>query len=157
MAETELAVALCGGIEMHYCQELVDRYLAFYEPQSKKGKGYSSTGCIKPLKVAIEVLMKNTRPSDEELESMIAATLLKLMSQIHNGTAEGRWVLHREEEVKAVQEFARFFIREFWQTGLNRDRARASGNKAALYENTCEFLVRCKKDSDRAASANAVL
>jgi len=135
---------------MNYCQELVDRYMVFYEPQSKKGKGYSSTGCIKPLKIAIDILMKNTRSSDEELEDMVAATLAKLMGQIHSNTAEGRWVTHGETEILAIQEFARFFVQEFWTKALNHDRARISGNKAAIHENTCEFLVRRRKDAERA-------
>lgn len=127
---------------MNYCQELVDRYLRFYRPQWKQGKGFTATGCTKPLTLAADILMKNTQFSDEELESMIAASTCKLLAQVHSGSAEGRYMLSGNPEIEAIKEFARFFIQEFWKVPINRDRANLSGNKFALFQHTCEFLVR---------------
>lgn len=130
---------------MNWCQELVDRYTAFYMPKYRQGKGYSSRGCVKPFEVAQKVLMEQTQISNDELQDMISAQLIKLMDQVHAGTAEGRYVLHdRAEEKASIVEFARFFIEEFWVKSLNQDRARIAGNKLAMFENTCEFLVKSK-------------
>jgi CRISPR-associated protein Csc3 len=127
---------------MNWCQELVDRYTAFYMPRYRVGKGYSSRGCVKPFEVAQKVLMQQTQAENAELQDMISASLVKLLNQIHAGTAEGRWILHGEGEKAAIIEFSRFFIEEFWVVALNQDRARIAGNKLATFENTCEFLVK---------------
>jgi CRISPR-associated protein Csc3 len=130
---------------MNWCQGLVDRYTAFYLPKYRQGKGYSSRGCVKPFEVAQKILMQQTQISNDELQDMISAQLIKLMDQVHAGTAEGRYVLHdRAEEKAAIVEFSRFFIQEFWVEALNQDRARITGNKLAMFENTCEFLVKSK-------------
>lgn len=130
---------------MNWCQELVDRYTAFYLPKYRQGKGYSSRGCVKPFEVAQKILMQQTQVSNDELQDMISAQLIKLMDQVHAGTAEGRYVLQdRAEEKAVIVEFARFFIQEFWVKALNQDRARIAGNKLAMFENTCEFLVKSK-------------
>jgi CRISPR-associated protein Csc3 len=111
-------------------------------PKVRQGKGYSSRGCVKPFEVAQKVLMRQTQTSNEELQDMISAQLVKLMDQIHSGTAEGRYMLHGEEERAAIVEFSRFFIQELWVKAFNQDRARIVGNKLAMLENTCEFLVK---------------
>ena len=131
---------------MNWCQELVNRYTAFYLPQYKKG-GFSSRSCTKPFNLAQSVLMAQTRLSNEELRDMISAQLIKLMNQIHAGTAEGRYILSGDDEKAAIVEFSRFFIDEFWVTAIGQDRARISGNKLSMFENTCEFLVKGLKNS----------
>lgn len=80
----------------------------------------------------------------------IAASIMKLMTQIHGGAAVGRYVTDGNAEIEAVQEFARFFIDEYFRKALLGDRARISGNKLALLEHTCEFLYRRKEDELRA-------
>jgi CRISPR-associated protein Csc3 len=89
--------------------------------------------------------MLQTQSSNDELQDMISAELSKLMSQIHNGTAEGRWVLHGQPESDAIAEFSRFFMQELWVTAINQDRARIAGNRFAMIQNTCEFLVKGMK------------
>lgn len=131
---------------MNWCQELVDRYTAFYMPKYRQGKAYSSRSCIRPFETAQKVLMQQTQISNDELQDMISAQLVKLMKQVHTGTAEGRYILHGREEKSAIVEFSRFFIQEFWVNALNQDRARIAGNKLGIFENTCEFLVKGLKD-----------
>ncbi|MFQ3618383.1 MAG: hypothetical protein SNJ57_15850 [Cyanobacteriota bacterium] len=87
--------------------------------------------------------------SDEELKDAIVASIMKLMAQIHSGTAEGRYVTSGSAEIEAVQEFARFFVYDYFRGALLGDRARISGNKLALLENTCEFLYRRREDEVR--------
>jgi CRISPR type I-D-associated protein Csc3/Cas10d len=130
------------GSKMNWCQELVDRYTAFYMPKYRKGKAYSSRSCVKPFEIAQKTLMQQTQIGNDELQDMIAAQLVKLMGQVHAGTAEGKYILHGEKEESAIIEFSRFFVHEFWVNALNQDRARIAGNKLAIFENTCEFLVK---------------
>ena len=134
---------------INYPREILERYWVFYRAEPRRG-GPTATGCIKPLKLAVDILQKNTHLSDEELKDAIAASLLKLMRQIHRGTAEGRWVTGGNPEIELIQEFARFFIDEYFNKALLGDRARISGNKLALLEHTCEFLYRRKEDELRA-------
>lgn len=127
---------------MNWTQELVNRYAAFYLPKKVNGK-YSSTACTKPLKIACNILAKEYYREDDELISMISAEISKLMGQIKNNTAQGYWqIASRDEERLAIQEFARFFVEEFWRVALRSDTANIAGNKLALISNTCEFLVK---------------
>lgn len=134
-----------GTASINYPREILERYWVFYRAQHRK-QGFSATGCVKPLSLAVDILQKNTTLSDEELKDAIAASLFKLMNQIHGGTAEGRWVTWGNQEVKFIQEFARFFVDEYFRQSLGGDRARVAGNKLALLEHTCEFLYRRKED-----------
>lgn len=136
-------------MDINYPREIFERYWAFYRAQHRR-QGFSSTGCIKPLKLAVDILQRNTLLSDEELKDAVAASIMKLMQQIHAGTAEGRYCTSGTAEVEAVQEFARFFVDEYFRKALLGDRARVSGNKLALLEHTCEFLYRRHEDEVRA-------
>src|SRR6185503_1485398 len=137
------------GKTMNYCQELLERYKAFYRAEYRKNKGFSAQGCVKPMDLATEILLKNPHTSLEETQDMISARLSGLMSQIHKGTAEGRWVVSGQEEVEAIQEFARFFVFDFFVKGMNNDRANLAGNRHRLIINTCEFLYRRMEDALR--------
>lgn len=130
---------------INYPREILERYWVFYRAQYRKG-GFSSTGCVKPLKLAVDILQKNTTLSDDELKDAIAASVFKLMNQIYGGTAEGRFVIGKDAAIEAIQEFSRFFVDDYFRNALGGDRARISGNKLALLENTCEFLYRRKED-----------
>lgn len=131
---------------MNYCQELLNRYSAFYLAEYRKGKGFSAKGCVRPMDLATEILMRNPHTSLEEIKDMISARLAGLMSQIHKGTAEGRWVTNGPEEVEFIQEFANFFVFTFFVEGMNSDRANLAGNRHRLIINTCEFLYRRMED-----------
>lgn len=133
---------------MNYCQELVDRYSAFYRAEYRKGKGFSSHGCVKPLSLATEILLKNSHTSLDETTDMISARLSGLMSQIHRGTAEGRWVTG-QNEIDLIEEFVRFFVFDFFVKAMNSDRANLAGNRHRLIINTCEFLYRRLEDTLR--------
>ncbi|OJJ16914.1 hypothetical protein BI308_23140 [Roseofilum reptotaenium AO1-A] len=139
---------------MNYPKELTIRYLAFYNPQWRKGRGFTANGCVKPIKLAFDILMENPHSSNEELQEMISGTLFKLMEQVHRGSAEGRFVTGGRPEIKAIQEFSRFFIQDFWINAIGQERANISGRKATLIENTCEFITRLEMDSKRKEMAD---
>lgn len=123
---------------MNYPQELVDRYAAFYRPK-KRG----SNAATKPLAIAAKILLQpdNLRMSNEELKIAIAAQTSKLMGQIHRSTAEGYWVSHGEKEREAIEEFARFFVDEFFLKGCRGRRDLLCGNKFALVSHSCEWIL----------------
>lgn len=132
---------------MNYCQELLQRYTAFYKAEYRKGKGFSAQGCVKPMDLATKILLENPHTSLDETTDMISARLSGLMSQIHKGTAEGRWIVSGQVETEAIQEFARFFVFDFFVKAMNADRANLAGNRHRLIINTCEFLYRRMEDS----------
>lgn len=136
---------------MHYTKELVERYWLFYRAQRKEKVGFTSQGCVKPIDLACQILIKETQLSDEEMRDTITARLAGLMRQIHAGSAEGRWVTSGKPEMQYIQEFSQFFVDEFFRQGLNGDRARLVGGKYRLVVNTCEFLYRIKEDEEKAA------
>jgi CRISPR type I-D-associated protein Csc3/Cas10d len=96
------------------------------------------------------VNIRNTINSPEELKDMISAQLMVLMRAIHSNNAEGRWVTAGDAEVKAIQEFSRFLVDEYFCKALRGDRAYLTGNKAALLEHTCEWLYRRMEDAEKA-------
>jgi CRISPR-associated protein Csc3 len=128
---------------MNYSQELVDRYTAFYLPKKKKGT-YSSTGTVKPLKIAAKILLHgdNLTMSKDELKNSIAAECSKLMNQCRGNRAEGFCVSSGATEREAIAEFARFFVEDFFEVGCFGRRDLLSGNKFALMEHTCEWLIK---------------
>jgi CRISPR type I-D-associated protein Csc3/Cas10d len=132
---------------MNYPKELLDRYYAFYRAQKKQGRP-TSTDAVKPLKNAIEILIRQTHLSPEEMKDTISAALFKLMQQVHMGTARGRWVLSGEEERSTIQEFSRFLVDDFFLGAMNGDRARIAGNTMTLILHTCEFLYLNKQDNE---------
>jgi CRISPR type I-D-associated protein Csc3/Cas10d len=134
---------------MHYAKELLERYWAFYRAERKPKIGFTSQGCTKPIDLACQILIKETQMSDEEMKDTIASRLAGLMKQIHNRTADGYWVASGQEERVLIQEFARFFVDEFFCNAVNRDRARLVGTKYRLLVNTCEFLYRIKADQEK--------
>lgn len=126
----------------NYCKELVDRYSVFYRAKNKGGrKPYTSTAVVKPVKIASDVLIKQTTLTDDELKDSISALLYKFSEQCLAGTSEGICLIQNRLELRqAIEEFSRFFVDELFVNALNKDRSRISGNKFALIEHTCEFL-----------------
>ncbi|MFQ3615865.1 MAG: hypothetical protein SNJ57_09285 [Cyanobacteriota bacterium] len=46
---------------MNYPREIFERYWAFYRAQHRSKNGFSSTSCVKPLKLAVDILQRNTK------------------------------------------------------------------------------------------------
>ena len=132
---------------MHYAKELLDRYYVFYRAERTPKIGHTTEGCIRPLKLATDIIVRETRMSDAELIDSIAARLALLMRQIHAGTASvGRWVSRGKVEQDAIYEFSRFLVEEYFRKALRGDHAKLTGNSRNLLLQTCDFLYRRKED-----------
>ena len=127
---------------MNYPAELVGRYAEFYRPRLKRGRP-TAAGAVKPLTIASKILLHpdNLRMQDDEIKLAIASETGKLMQQIHRSTAEGFWVLEGELERSAIEEFARFFVENFFREGCYGRRDLLSGNKFSLITHSCEWLI----------------
>lgn len=138
--------------QTNHAAELVDRYRAFYRAQRKQSGHISTEGAIKPLKLATDILINSDRSlRGAMLQQSIAARLMKLMQQIHNGSgAQGQWVISNEqEELKAIEEFSRYLVVEVFEKAFNGDLARLAGRQIGYLEDTCEFLYRLAEDTNR--------
>lgn len=122
--------------------DLTDKYLAFYRPKKKKGRA-SSRAAVRPLRLAFDILTRpeNLQLTDDELTIAIAASIQKLVDQCHAGTAEGFAVSVGSRERQLIIEFAKYFVAVFFREKNLGRREAFVGNKAALYLNTCEFIV----------------
>jgi CRISPR-associated protein Csc3 len=78
----------------------------------------------------------------DELKTAISAECSKLMQQCHRGTAEGRYVTAGDSEREAIAEFSRFFVDDFFKAACFGRRDLLSGNKFALVEHSCEWIVK---------------
>jgi CRISPR-associated protein Csc3 len=127
---------------MNFPNELVSRYARFYRPIRKKGR-ISSRAAVRPLEIASKILLHpdNTRMDSNELVLSIAAECFKLMQRIHSGTTEGLFVTNGEDEKKAIKEFSRFFVEEYFLKACHGRHDILSGNKFALVLHTCEFII----------------
>lgn len=128
-------------MQTNHPKTLVQLYRAFYRAKPNKGK-LSSRACTRPLKIALDLLIKEYQATPLELKDFIAASLMKLMQQIHFSTAEGYAVTGGVAEIEAIKEFARYLVDDYFVGSLNSDRSRIVGNKGALLLHTCEFIYR---------------
>lgn len=139
---------------MNYAQQLVNLYSRFYRAEWRKDKhGYTANGCIKPLALGIDTIIKNPRLSTEELKMTICGQLMVLMRQIHATNAEGRWVTSGDNEIAAISAFASFLVEEVFIKALNKDISRLTGKKKAILLHTCEFMYRLESDEKREKTA----
>lgn len=134
---------------LNHPKNLTELYRKFY----RANKRYSpkSNAVLKPIDIAAETILKadSTVFQGETLVMAVAAEVFKLMDRVHASTAEGRWVFsNREEERKAVLNFAQYFVVDVFEKSFASDRARLAGRQLNLLRDTCEFLYRLEDDKD---------
>jgi CRISPR-associated protein Csc3 len=137
---------------LNHPQQLTLLYRRFY----RAGRRYNpkSNAVLKPIDIAAETILKaeSTVFQGETLVAAVAAEVSKLMDRVHASTAEGRWVFSkREEERQAILEFARYFVKDVFETAFAGDRARLAGRQLNLIRDTCEFLYRLEEDRENQA------
>jgi len=71
------------------------------------------------------------------------------MDRVRSSRAEGFAVLkNREEEQKAILEFARYFVINVFEKTFAGSRARIAGYQMNLLRDTCEFLYRLEQNKE---------
>ncbi len=133
---------------LNHPQRLTELYRKFY--RAKDRFKLKANAVLKPIDVASDTLLKADLSGFEgSLVNTVAAEVTKLMDRVHSKTAEGRWVMSdREEELKAILEFAQYFVVDVFETAFASDRARLAGRQLNLLRDTCEFLYRLENDKD---------
>jgi hypothetical protein len=54
---------ILGLNNMHYPQEILSRYTAFYKAEYKRNiHDFTAVGCVKPLKIAMEIIEAAVKP-----------------------------------------------------------------------------------------------
>jgi len=135
---------------LNHPKKLTELYRKFYRAKSSKGKPLKSNAILKPIDEAADVILKADKEGGFNLVEVVAAKIFQLMKRVHNSTAEGRWVIARnDEENEAILEFARYFVVEVFEKSFAGDRARLAGRQINLIRDTCEFLYRLEDDKER--------
>jgi CRISPR-associated protein Csc3 len=133
---------------LNHPQKLTDLYRKFYRAKDRfKPK---ANAILKPIDIAADTILKADLIGFEgSLVNTVAAEVTKLMDRVHSKTAEGRWEMSdREEELKAILEFAQYFVVDVFEMAFAGDRARLAGRQLNLLRDTCEFLYRLENDKD---------
>ena len=142
---------------LNHPKKLTELYRRFYRANKKYNP--KSNAVLKPIDIAAETILKAELSvfSGESLVMAVAAEVFKLMDRVHASTAEGRWVFNnkeREEERRAVLEFARYFVEDIFEKSFKGDRARLAGRQINLIRDTCEFLYRLENDKENQLENN---
>ena len=131
--------------------KLTQLYREFYKANQKYNP--KANAVLKPIDLASEVILKaeTSMFNGETLVAAVAAKIAKLMDRVHASTAEGRWIFNgkqRDQERKAILEFATYFVVEVFEKSFSGDRARLAGRQLNLLRDTCEFLYRLENDKE---------
>lgn len=126
-------------------QELVNRYRAFYLVKRKQGhQDVSANAATAPIRAAFDSLNKNFREPPDQLIEIIAASVMKLMGRARSlSNHQAIAVLPLSDERKAIIEFSRFFVEEYWVKKCRQRSDMIVGNRQATIIHTCEFLYKC--------------
>jgi CRISPR-associated protein Csc3 len=130
---------------LNHPRELTERFRKFYRHAKKTGKQpIPANAILKPIDVAADVILKaDTSFSDDALVDLVTAEVFQLMKRVHTSRAEGRWVIsHKEEELQAIRDFAKYFVVKVFNESFAGDRARLQGRQMNYIRNTCEYLYR---------------
>lgn len=135
--------------------ELTKLYRRFYRARPKKQKPTPANAILKPIDEAATVLLKGDKllwVDDDDLVELVASQVAALMKRVGRKEAEGKRTyalvngdlryLTNEEELKAIQDFADFFVKKIFNDVFKKDRARLAGTQLNLIKNTCEYIYR---------------
>ncbi|NJK38719.1 MAG: type I-D CRISPR-associated protein Cas10d/Csc3 [Oscillatoriales cyanobacterium SM2_3_0] len=134
---------------INHPQNLTDLYRKFY--RANKRYNPKSNAVLKPIDITAEVILKADLSvfQGETLVVAAAAEITKLMDRVRGKRAEGfAPILDREEERKAILDFAQYFVIDVFEKSFKGDRARLAGRQLNLLKDTCEFLYRIKQDEE---------
>jgi CRISPR-associated protein Csc3 len=128
---------------LYHPKQLTDLYRIFYRANQQYNP--KANAVLKPIYIASNAILQaefDVLPN-ETLVDVVAAEVSKLMDRVHSSTAEGRWVIKdREQERKAILEFARYFVINVFKGEFENDRTCLAGRHLNLIRDTCEFLYR---------------
>ncbi len=137
---------------LNHPKELTTRFRKFYRHAKKSGKQpIPANAILKPIDVAADVILKaDISFQDEALIDLVTSEVFQLMKRVHASRAEGRWMIsNKEEELKAIRDFAEYFVVKVFSESFAGDRARLQGRQMNYIRNTCEYLYRLANYEER--------
>ena len=147
---TNLTIDMTAESPLNHPKNLTELYRQFYRAKSSKGKPIKANAILKPIDEAADVILKADNAISDDLTSLVAARLFKLMDRVRSQTAEGRYVIkEREQEREKILDFAKYFVKNVFEESFESDRARLAGRQLNIIRDTCEFLYRLEMDKER--------
>ncbi|TRU54081.1 MAG: type I-D CRISPR-associated protein Cas10d/Csc3 [Microcystis aeruginosa Ma_QC_Ca_00000000_S207] len=147
---TNLTIDMTAESPLNHPKNLTELYRQFYRAKSSKGKPIKANAILKPIDEAADVILKADNAISDDLTSLVAARLFKLMDRVRSQTAEGRYVIkERDQEREKILDFAKYFVKNVFEESFESDRARLAGRQLNIIRDTCEFLYRLEMDKER--------
>ncbi|GCA93878.1 type I-D CRISPR-associated protein Cas10d/Csc3 [Microcystis aeruginosa] len=147
---TNLTIDMTAESPLNHPKNLTELYRQFYRAKSSKGKPIKANAILKPIDEAADIILKADKAISDDLTSLVAARLFKLMDRVRSQTAEGRYVIkERDQEREKILDFAKYFVKNVFEESFESDRARLAGRQLNIIRDTCEFLYRLEMDKER--------
>ncbi|MFM7882412.1 MAG: type I-D CRISPR-associated protein Cas10d/Csc3, partial [Microcystis panniformis] len=130
---TNLTIDMTAESPLNHPKNLTELYRQFYRAKSSKGKPIKANAILKPIDEAADVILKADNAISDDLTSLVAARLFKLMDRVRSQTAEGRYVIkERDQEREKILDFAKYFVKDVFEKSFKSDRARLAGRQLNL-------------------------
>ena len=126
---------------MTRAEALTTKYRQFYRTRS-----FKTHAVVRPLTIAAEALLSADKSFWNEPEALVQVVQGRLYTRIRQLFREklayppqGSTI---EEQDKAMEDFARYFVEEVYGNAFRHDLAALSGKQLNLIKNACEVLYR---------------
>lgn len=130
-----------GDNEMTHARKLTDLYRRFYRTRSGK-----THAIVRPISIVAEAVLEADPlcfDSPEALEEVAHGRLFTRVRQLfRENLAYPPQGSTREEQEKAMAEFARYFVCEVFYGAFRGNKAALAGKQLNLLKNACEVLYR---------------